>query len=161
MPMELSFYNGLLVCNETLYRRFFLLLKLNWKPIFTFISFFRVFSLSKFFQYGASRLNLTPKLVLSSMLWYSWCVYQVWCNSKVFTRPVLPLAHAWMSTIMPLLWIFSKHVIFMLFCNGGNHLKPKNVKKCFFLVNFAWFRLWIHLKWKLSTMAIAFFDVNF
>ena len=37
------------------------------------------------------------------------------CCSKVITRPVLPLAGALIVTIMPQLWIFSKHVILMLF----------------------------------------------
>ena len=36
-------------------------------------------------------------------------------RSKVITRPVLPLARDLIDTIMAQLWIFSKHVIFVLF----------------------------------------------
>ena len=73
---------------------------------------------------------MTPKLISSSRLWYSWYFYQVWCNFDLLFKSYYRTCIA-------------------TFCNGINHLTPKGVEKWFSLVNLAWL-IWIHLNVHLS-----------
>ena len=125
--------------------RFFLLPKTKMKAYVYFQLFFRVF-ISKFnrffyrylifFNTAPQDKMLTPKLISNSRLWHSWVFHQVWCNFNLSFNSYYPtgIPNNWClnrHNYAAIIDFFSKHIIFMLFCNDINHLIPKKVENAF------------------------------